>query len=144
MPCYKYKFRSMAMPYCPVLSSCLPPELVAVIFRYAFQMDTLAAHHGAVALLHDQRRAIEEMMDKTTKQHTMWSSCTRHGISYEESTHKHTMSLLRRADDFLKRAVRYLPDPVRVVYTEPIVINTVAAVNGYRGPVMPEDVNYFF
>ncbi len=75
----------------------------------------------------------------------MWRNCTRHTVDWEDSMHKTTMALSRRADEFLKRAVKYLPDPVKIIYREPVVFYqapTEAAT--YHGPIMPEDVNYFF
>ncbi len=116
MPCYKYRFQYLRPPWCPVLKCDLPPELVEVVFGYAFQMDTLAAHQAAVALLHAQRRSLEQMIFATRRQHSMWRDCTRHKVSWEDSMHKTTQNLLRRADEFLKTAVKYLPDPVKIVY----------------------------
>ena len=145
MPCYKYKFQHLSMPcnFSPCLNTVLLPELVELCFRYAFQFDTLDAHRNAVALLHAQRRSLEQMMFQTRRQHAMWRNCTRHSVSWEDSMHKTTMSLLRRADEFLKRAVKYLPDPVKIVYREPVIYHQEPAPP-YQGPIMPEDVNYFF
>ena len=147
MPCYKYKFQHLSMPcnFSPCLNTVLLPELVELCFRYAFQFDTLDAHRDAVALLHAQRRSLEQMMFQTRRQHAMWRNCTRHSVSWEDSMHKTTMSLLRRADEFLKRAVKYLPDPVKIVYREPVIFHQAPAEAApYHGPIMPEDVNYFF
>lgn len=145
MPCYKYRFQYLRPPWCPVLKCDLPPELVEVVFRYAFQMDTLAAHEAAVALLHAQRRSLEKMIFANRRQHAMWRDCTRHKVSWEDSMHKTTQNLLRRADEFLKTAVKYLPDPVKIVYREPVIYHAAPQEQApYHGPIMPEDVNYFF
>ena len=144
MPCYKYKFQHLSMPcnFSPCISSVLLPELVELCFRYAFQFDTLTAHSSAVALLHAQRRSLEQMMFQTRRQHAMWRNCTRHTVNWEDSMHKTTMCLLRRADEFLKRAVKYLPD--KVVFRDRVHIVNVPAQDVVAGaPVLPEMVNYF-
>ena len=138
MPCYRYRFQHLEMPFsplCSVLTTVLPCEVVDLCFRYAFQMDSLEAHHDAVGLLHGELRTLEDVIRKNNRQHAMWRNCTRHGVSWEDSMHKTTMHLLTRARDFIKRAVRYMPDPVRVVYRTPVTV-----VN--QAPVLPEMVNY--
>lgn len=145
MPCYKYRFQYLRPPWCPVLKSVLPSAVVDLVFRYAFQMDTLAANEAAVALLHAQRRSLEQMIFATRRQHAMWRDCTRHKVSWEDSLHKETQGLLRRADDFLKTAIKYLPDPVKIIYREPVIFHAAPQEQAaYHGPIMPEDVNYFF
>ena len=143
MPCYKYRFQYLRPAFCPILKSELPPEIVDLVFRYAFQMDTLTAHSNAVALLHAQRRTLEKTMFENRRQHSMWRDCTRHKVSWEDMMHKNTQNLLKRANDFLKTAVKYLPDPVKIIYREPVIYQH-EEPTAYHGPIMPEDVNYFF
>ena len=147
MPCYKYKFQYLpAMPcLCPVIRTSLLPELVHIIFQYAFQMDTLEGHHSAVHLLHKHMRSINTLVADSKRQHAMWRNCTKHNISWEEMMHGTTLKLLDRAADFLYRALRNMPDPVKVIYRTPVIYaadpNAVAETNG--PPVLPEMVNYF-